>query len=429
MKRVVWYDLRKDFPLIAPDMLPRTQQVKKGSSSQAISARPKNPQNSQQFLLLPTEPKLAQADVPAPNLLQMVAPKLPQPERPKPKPFRAPVAAQPKTEAKIAALEPAPSAVSSPKAVDVPNLLEAAALPRPERPKPKPFQPPPIAPQPRTEATIPNMELPAPAGQAPLPISAGRIEMLIVNQHPANTLSVIPEGGRNARVETGTASGAGTETVTGGGNGIIAPGLSVSGSPEIGAAANNGVPAEKSRPAVRPPAAPQAPRFAEVPMPRAARGISVAYWPGARTIAPAIEGRFTNRVAYVTVMEAPPGFPTQDWVLWFAEMAPTDFRLRPVIRPPAIVLAAVPVTSLKLLGRKLPAIGFLRKTGRIDSLSVLDPQADSALARSYFEAIEESTFTPATHNGQPVDVEIFLEIAPATPRIQSLQKQPLKMPQ
>jgi hypothetical protein len=42
---------------------------------------------------------------------------------------------------------------------------------------------------------------------------------------------------------------------------------------------------------------------------------------------------------------------------------------------------------------------------------MLDPDADSAAARSYLEVIEASTFTPATHNGEPVDVEVLLEIS------------------
>jgi hypothetical protein len=54
----------------------------------------------------------------------------------------------------------------------------------------------------------------------------------------------------------------------------------------------------------------------------------------------------------------------------------------------------------------------LRKSGHIESLTILNAEADSATARTYLEAVAESTFTPATRNGEAVDVEVLLEISP-----------------
>jgi hypothetical protein len=409
MKRVVWFDLRHDLPLIAPDWQPRTPETQKGTSRQAISAKPKNPQNADQFVKLPTIAKLAQVDVPAPDLIKITLPAAP--ERPKPKAFQVP-AAQPQSTVAPAIMDVPQAAQPVPKPADTSNLLKTVLTAA--RPKPKPFQPPPPV-QPKADGTGASFEPPPLSTQAPLPAS-GAIEALIVNKYPANTLPRLPEGSRRATVETGTPQGAGTRTVTAaGGTGMVVPDLSVSGGQGSGRVPNNGLVAEV-RNAPAPAPEPPAPKFRRVSLPRIQAGVSVAYWPGARTLAPAVEERFRNRVAYVTVLEAPPGYATLDWVMWFAETAAANPGLRPVMRPPTMVSAAVPIGGPVALTDKLPVRGFLRITGHIDSLRIADPNADSPAARSYLEAIGESIFTAAVRNGEPVDVEVLLQISPMVVR-------------
>lgn len=420
MKRVIWFDARTNLPSITPDWKQREPQTKKGNSAQAISAKPKNPQKSEQFVVLPEAPKLAQIDLPAPDLLKMAVPAAP--ERPKLKPFQAP-AMRPKTQAAAAVVDMPAVAAPAPK-VEMPNLLKTVVVP--ERPKPKAFQPPPSggpsAGQVKAETATTIVDpLPLPTGQAALP-ATGAVEALIVNKNPANTLPQFPEGNRRGQLDTGTPQGSGAATATG--SGLLVPDLSVKGALGVGAGLSSGGPIAEGGKSSAPGRGPEpaAHKFTRILLPRMQAGVSVAYWPGARTLGAAIERRFPNRVAYVTVIGAPPGFPTLDWVLWFAETTATDPGLRPVMRPPTMVSAAVPGGGPMQLGRKLPAGGFLRKTGHIDSLAILDPEADSPVARSYLEAIEESTFLPATHNGQPVDVEVFLEISP----VPTYDRKPLK---
>jgi hypothetical protein len=258
------------------------------------------------------------------------------------------------------------------------------------------------------------MDVPVPAGQAPLAAS-GAVEALIVNKNPANALARPLEGSRRGRVETGTPDGAGDETVTNGGKGLVLPDVSVQGKAGGSPGAAHGTAtAEVRNPA--PPEPPPPPKFTLVLLPRVQAGVSVAYWPGARTLSAAVEQRFRNRAAYATVLPTPPGYRTLDWVMWFAEAAAAEATARPLMRPPTMVLVAAPAGGPVPLQKKLLAGGVLRKSGHIESLTILNAEAESAAARIYAEAIAESTFTPATHNGEAVDVDVLLEISPTIVR-------------
>lgn len=140
-------------------------------------------------------------------------------------------------------------------------------------------------------------------------------------------------------------------------------------------------------------------------MPRAApsQSVSVAYWPNARRIAPALEERFHNRIVYLTVLPTPvAGAP--DWVMWFAEQEQARVGQQAVMRPPVAILRLLVDPSTLIT--KVEISGMLLKTGKLD-LSSAGPTAVKS-------ALEKWLFTPATRNGIAVDVEVVIQI-PAAP--------------
>jgi len=128
-KRIVWYSFKQRLPEVSPGDATERKPPAKGNALQAISAKPKNPDNSKQFVWVP-EPRLKLPhDLSAPNVIAVKAPELPAPQRPMPKQFRLPESRL-KQVAQPAALDPEPSIVIS-RPVPLPQITPKA-LPKPE---------------------------------------------------------------------------------------------------------------------------------------------------------------------------------------------------------------------------------------------------------------------------------------------------------
>ena len=143
-RRIIWYSFRKDLPRVSPGRNPRTVQVPRGSSRQAILVKGNHPG---QFVRTPDPSHLAPPPT-APNLVEVAAPALAA--TPKLKPFQPPPPAQPKLARATGLLkDDAPAIDYVPKASATagskPSLSEELIKPQPLAPQLRPFQPPPPA--------------------------------------------------------------------------------------------------------------------------------------------------------------------------------------------------------------------------------------------------------------------------------------------
>ena len=215
----------------------------------------------------------------------------------------------------------------------------------------------------------------------------------------------LPEGSRTVSLAVGPTSGTGRGGgLPSGQGGAIVPGLSVAGeASRPGAVAGGAAPAPSSSSSTLSPAARRPPAL-NTP------SVSAPMWPHSRALKPLVEERFQGRVAYVTVMPAPPGTGMAgDWVMWFGEQGTTGSRS--LMRPPVPVKGSryLPVESgAGPQGGYLYLAGAIAKDGRLRSLTALSGL--SWAAHALVRTLDGWEFTPAIRNGAPVDIDVVIEI-------------------
>ncbi|MGJ5813886.1 hypothetical protein [Paludibaculum fermentans] len=258
--------------------------------------------------------------------------------------------------------------------------------------------------KPGTGAQLEDPGLLASGGQPGVPSD---VSAVILSANPTTDGRLVrPEGNRKAQIESGADGEAGRGKGAGGGSAdLVIPGLTVRGGGAGGAvvsSARNDMP-ESGAPSGMTPTrpAPYRPRL-DTP------SVSIPQWPNTRRVPPAVEGAFTGRPVYSTVIAGLTGYT--DWVLWFGELASDTARTRSVMRPPRLASGAT-----LLAAAHLPATGKcwvkakLSRGGKLMSLDVIQGLgAEQALELA--NTLEKWLWTPAIRNGEAVDVEVLMEV-------------------
>ena len=230
--------------------------------------------------------------------------------------------------------------------------------------------------------------------------------MAIVGLNPATKLEgALPQYSQPADFSRAPNTGAPSHGVASAGD-ILVPGLTVRGG-------GSGAPASPAPPPPV-PAAPQKVVVFETRMLQPGPILSAPLRPAARTLPAAIESRFATRLVYTAVLEKPklPDY-ADDWVLWFAET-------EPVLGDAPQMRAPIPLRKLETAGQPPRRNGphqdhRIRLAARIGKDGIPSQVAALSLRPSEFDkrAIEDLRkweFRPALRNGQPVAVDVVLEI-------------------
>ncbi len=235
----------------------------------------------------------------------------------------------------------------------------------------------------------------APQG-APGPVTA-----VILSANPvASGEVVLPEGNRPAELSAGSGGGGGAGSAEGGG--VVVPGLSLRGGGGAGAA---GASTERL-PAPAAAATPTRPAY----RPRLdTPSVSIPQWPSARRVPVQVESVFVGRPVYSTVI--PGVLSGQDWILWFGEaggQSPAGRRV--VMRPPRLSANSSPAEVLKAAGAGRCWIrARLGKDGKLNSIEIA--QGGTPELKELAKALQDWLWTPAIRNGEPVDVDVLLEMS------------------
>jgi hypothetical protein len=399
--KVIWYRFEKQLPAISPSTPASTPGRTEQKASQRIVTDPSaNP--GKQLVWVPAPRLELENDLTAPNVVALQPPAMVlPPDKPQPKAFQAPAPQMPQQTARTPELPSAPAIALKD---DETTELADALINRPVGAPRRNFTAPPGAG--KTTAPGPAPSLPT----APSLEEGGgtaNVSVVIIGVNPANVPQPpAPEGGRPARISAGPdSSGTGPAQLTGGNSSLVVPGVSVSGAPEARAVVTRSPSLPKgSAPAPgigRPQMPDQSAVFQSTPH------VSVAQWPHARSLPPAIERQFANRVVYTTLI--PSARSGGDWVVWFAEETVTPADVRLLMRPPSLLHSAPlpPVPGQTDHGTgKLVITGIIAKDGQFDaSLASADPWA-----RDLVEALHAWRFNPAVRNGVAIDVEATIEI-------------------
>ena len=385
---LTWYPIKKSLPPISPshqigmDSRPKANELQQPDV--LIASNPQ-PVSTQQMIAINRPVAQLKVEIPAPNMIGVEAdpPAKKSREFVPPKPSPAPAKPQ------LSLLQE-----------DAPNVdLQTPALTAEERrlnlPKPKPrtFAPP--APN-RPAATPQNPEVVDVPNQiaSDLPkVTAVIVGLNPTSGPPPTVIGNLPGSFARAPEAGNTSSGAKKETTQI--EGLAATGSSRPGVNTATAAAAN----------------PRDNGVYEFRLPPGTNLISAPLRPTSRNIPRLIEARFADRVVYVLVVPRPnlPGYGG-DWTIWFAEQSGQSQAAMPSMRPPSPLrhIAKSNDSPPGLQGRAQLA-GVIRADGKPEGFAPLgedNPQL-AALARNELSMWD---FRPATRNGQPVAVDVILEI-------------------
>jgi TonB family protein len=379
--------------------------------------------------------------------------KLPLPAKPQPKPFTPPVQTARRTDPSPALSLAAPALAPQVPNAKLPSGLAAESLPA--RPQPKAFMPPvqtargtgpspaladgpvlaPQAPNTKLLAGLPGQgSLPArPQPRIFLPPSrstaapskpggpaleadgapASNISAAVVGLNPINTMPVVPRGSRPAQFsaapkisEKGDSSGSVTSAsikmedlmISGGGiKKEMIPNESIVALTRIDPTSKENLLAASRAPIGRP--APLAP-----PKPMTGSPVRVSSAP---------DKRLDGRVVYTVAINMPNVTSySGSWILWYAERQPNPGEERQVL-PPEPLRKVDPIYDLSAVDDrvegKVQLSAIIHKDGFVYGINVVrgvDPRLDN----NAVQALRKWEFTPASIDGDPVDVDIVIEI-------------------
>jgi TonB family protein len=328
---------------------------------------------------------------------------LPLPARPAPKLFTPPVRVARR-------VDPAPALSAAPAmAPPNPDTKLLAGLPGqgslPARPQPKVFVPPPRSSATSSRPTAPALE----ADGAP----AANISAAVVGLNPINTMPVVPQGSRPAQFSAapkpspkGDQSGSGAPAsikmenlmISGGGLKKEAiPNQSIVALTRVDPTSKENLLAASRAPVGRP--APLAP-----PRPTAGSPVRVSSAP---------DRRLDGRVVYTVAINMPNVTSySGSWILWYAERQPEPGEQREIL-PPEPLRKVDPIYDLSAVDDriegKVQLSAIIHKDGYVYGINVvrgIDPRLDN----NAVQALRKWEFTPASIDGDPIDVDIVIEI-------------------
>ena len=418
-QKVLWYDSRPPVPEVAPTQPfgpAKIPQGQKDPSGRILIANSPKPASQKQFIQRPDHPEPLPADTPAPNLaVQAVAPPIPKaplksftppsPSAPQPNPAPVPLAEPPHVTPKLVGTlgnDPLGRGLLPQQLASVP------------RPAPKVFVPPspavvPTGPQPLFEA--PPTSAPIIRGEPGGKGSA--LSAIVVGLDPAP--GPIPEGSRTAQFSRAPNAGPASSGTPAQPGAATAPGLLAHNAPGRSSENASGRPPEAAAPSSE-GTIPKRILVKEISFPALNRTLSAPLRPSSRVIPASIEARFAGRDVYTMVIPAPdlPEY-SGDWVLWFSERHTHDEGASRISAPiPARKYSwtgttAIPPDSPENGTVQLAAV--VDPNGRVSSARILrGGTAGEAFRLRATEELQTWEFHPAMRNGEPIDVDIVVEI-------------------
>jgi TonB family protein len=453
-EKIVWYRLNEKLPGIAPpvaraDSRPLRAEAK---AQQQIVASPKAAPKREQFVYS-SAPQLPDAKpVDAPNLLAI---RFEPPAPPAPKLFVPPPLAPAPELADVRLQDSAPPiATKAPEAPELPGVNRrifrrfvpptpavkaklAEIVPPPEAPQlastavptdlpfnlktpGRRFAPPPVP----TASTPRPPTLEAPPAVASQPPSANALSadlkdlnLAIVSLKPAEKPPTLPASSNPGQFSAAPEIHREGADSAGGPQGITVPDLFVRGAP--GSKPGDAKPSLMAEAFAAPTAASTlrqalrttSPRISqEEPPPPPERPSSPA---AATKVSGAPDPRFTGRDVYMMAIQMPNLTSySGSWLMWYSDRMAHEAGLAPVSPPiahrkvdPKYVAAAI---SDRVEGTVRLAC-VIGKDGKVSNVELVRG-LDERLNRSAEEALAKWEFTPATRQGQPVDVDVLVEI-------------------
>ena len=453
--KLVWYKFKDKLPDVSPtqsqaDRRPPRAEIR--IARQSIVSSPKDAPKSTQMVWLPTPEIRLPKEVQSPNILAM---QLPKPVRPaiKPKEFVPPKPVERVATAKTLAAPPVPqvkmnvpnstaalqqlAALQPPKAwktfvaparkiqasFEVPLLPNAPAmaadantgkgLPQSLAALPKVYKPfvPPVASVYHAGRGVDpggsSMGMPAPpeldAGPpVPSGLSANTLNAAVVGLNPADRLGPLPEGSRPAQFSAGPKLNPNGGTGARDGAGITVPDLMIRGGgkdtrPTLMARTTN-------------PASPSAADSLRA----ASRYLTVGdIGRGAARVSSAPDPRFEGRQVYTTAIQMPNITSyVGSWLMWYADRNAVPLNAG-VITPPLphrkVDPKYIPAAADERVEGQVRLSCVIQKNGRVDLVQLVKG-LDDRLDQSAIDALAKWEFTPAMRNGNPVDVDVLVEI-------------------
>jgi TonB family protein len=441
--KLVWYKFNKELPDVRPpDAKAAVKPVKAAvRASQQIVASRKDAPKRTQMVWTPAPQLKEPVPVDLPNILAV---KLPEIARP----FVPPPQAQPQA-AKVEALPDAPALQTNPldpvKLVDAPKFTKRF-VPPPRRVPDKVADvvAPSEAPQLEVRAIDPNLNysfkaparpFTAPSAKpsassakqitvdAPPALSQNRalttppdllnanardLNLAVVGLNPSKKNPALPANSSYGQFSAGPKVRADGADAAGGAKGLNVPDLYVAGARDakpdlIAQAFAAPTSASTLRAAARLNDPRRAPREDPAETPRA----------GAIKVSSAPDRRFDGRDVYMMAIQMPNLTSySGSWLMWYSDRTARETGLSPVAPPvphrkvdPKYIAAA----AADRVEGKVQLACVIGKDGRVSTVEVVRG-LDDRLNQSAEEALAKWEFTPATRHGQPIDVDVLVEI-------------------
>jgi TonB family protein len=408
--QIVYYKFKDKLPDVKPvqnaDSRPPKATIR--IPKQQIVSSPKNAPKGLQTVWQPI-PDIIKKDVPAPNILAVKVPPMPQPERKKFVP--------PADRTKVARQVPQPQAPDAPAQLAIntkPSVLDNLGVPVLRTVNRARV----VIPEARSRAVAQTPQLEAPPTLAAAPAASDaqsalqsalaglkqtQVNVVVVGLNPADR-NAIPHGSRAAEFAAGPKlnpdGGPGGEK----GAGLTVPDLFVKGG---GAEARPTLMARLNA----------APTSAE-----ALKGMSKsagrdepmpATHPAARRVASAPTSRFDGREVYSMAIQMPNITSySGSWLMWYAGHTAASVSQAPISPPvphrkvdPKYIATAA---EERIEGR-VQLMCVINGAGKVDHVELLRG-IDDRLNQSAMDALSKWEFTPATRGGVPVDVDVMVEI-------------------
>jgi len=279
----------------------------------------------------------------------------------------------------------------------------AGLVPEPARPPPKLFVPP--SPRPSASASESN----SPVLDIP-PTLASNLNVAVVGLNPSDRMPVVPEGSRPAQFSAApeiSPKGGDAEPVKSAK--IVLSDLTISGD-----APKAGTPQQRESIARLTRVQPTSIENLLATRPATARSVPMAALPMVAVRVPAApDPRLDGRVVYTVAIQMPNVTSySGSWILWYAERRSESSDEREVL-PPEPLRKVDPIYDNSAVEDrvegKVQLSAIIHTDGYVYGISVvkgLDPRLD----KSATEALRKWEFTPARRDGNPVDVDIVIEI-------------------
>jgi TonB family protein len=408
--QIVYYKFKDKLPDVKPvrntDSRPPKATIR--IPKQQIVSSPKNAPKGIQTIWQPV-PDIVKRDVPAPNILAVKVPPMPQPPRKK----FVPPADRPKVSREV----PRPQAPDAPTQLAVntkPSVLDNLGVPA-LRTQNRPRV---VVPEARSRAVAqtPQLEAPPALPSAPAASDAqsalqtaltslrqSQVNVVVVGLNPSDN-NAIPRGSRSAEFAAGPKlnpdGGPGGEK----GAALTVPDLFVTGG---GAEARPTLMARLNVAPTSPEALKGMSKYAgrDEPVPSTR--------PAARKVASAPTSRFDGREVYSMAIQMPNITSySGSWLMWYASHTLASVSQTP-ISPPVphrkVDPKYIATAAAERIEGRVQLMCVINGEGKVDRVELLRG-IDDRLNQSAMEALSKWEFTPATRGGVPVDVDVMVEI-------------------